>query len=102
VDQALRILKKKLQRKGLFLEMKRRRSFEKPSERGVREKGEAIRRAKKAARKEAQREGLIAMPKTRASMVGARATHTTPTSHCQIPGLAAAFATYQMQGNNNA
>jgi small subunit ribosomal protein S21 len=56
-------LKKKLQREGVFREMKRRRSFEKPSERRVREKGEAIRRAKKAARKQAQREGLIAAPK---------------------------------------
>jgi small subunit ribosomal protein S21 len=59
VDQALRVLKKKLQREGVFREMKRRRSYEKPSERRAREKGEAIRRAKKAARKQAQREGLI-------------------------------------------
>lgn len=65
VDQALRILKKKLQREGLFREMKRRRAYEKPSERRVREKGEAIRRAKKAARKQAQREGLIAMPQNK-------------------------------------
>lgn len=63
VDQALRVLKKKLQREGVFREMKRRRSFEKPSERRVREKAEAIRRAKKAARKQAQREGLLPMPK---------------------------------------
>jgi len=62
VDQALRVLKKKLQREGVFREMKRRRSFEKPSERRVREKAESIRRAKKAARKQAQREGLIPMP----------------------------------------
>lgn len=62
VDQALRILKKKLQREGLFREMKRRRSYEKPSERRVREQGEAVRRMKKAARKQAQREGLIPMP----------------------------------------
>ena len=63
VEQALKVLKKKLQREGLFREMKRRRSFEKPSEKRVREKGEAIRRARKAARKKAQREGLIAAPK---------------------------------------
>ena len=63
VDQALKVLKKKLQREGLFREMKRRRSFEKPSEKRVREKGEAIRRARKAACKKAQREGLIAAPK---------------------------------------
>jgi small subunit ribosomal protein S21 len=63
VEQALKVLKKKLQREGLFREMKRRRSFEKPSERRVREKADAIRRARKAARKKAQREGLIAAPK---------------------------------------
>ena len=70
VDQALRVLKKKLQREGLFREMKRRRAFEKPSERRVREKGEAIRRAKKAARKKAQREGTIPMPKKRLEVPG--------------------------------
>ena len=63
VDQALRFLKKKMQREGLFREMKARRSYEKPSERRVREKAEAVRRAKKAARKKAQREGLLPMPK---------------------------------------
>ena len=63
VDQALRVLKKKLQREGVFREMKQRREFEKPSERRAREQGEAVRRAKKAARKQAQREGLIAAPK---------------------------------------
>ena len=60
VEQALRILKKKLQREGLFREMRRRKAYEKPSERKAREKVEAIRRVKKAARKLAQREGLIA------------------------------------------
>ena len=60
VEQALRILKKKLQREGLFREIKRRRAYEKPSERRAREKGEAIRRGRKAARKLAQREGLVA------------------------------------------
>ena len=59
VDQALRILKKKMQREGVFREMKQRRSLEKPSERKTREKSEAIRRARKLARKKAQREGLI-------------------------------------------
>jgi small subunit ribosomal protein S21 len=59
VDQALRVLKKKMQREGIFREMKQRRSYEKPSERKVREKAEAIRRARKLARKKAQREGLI-------------------------------------------
>lgn len=63
IDQALRALKRKLQREGVFREMKQRRSYEKPSERRNREKAEAIRRARKLARKKAQREGLI--PDTR-------------------------------------
>ena len=62
MDQALKVLKKKLQREGVFREMKLRRSYEKPSERRAREKGEAVRRARKLARKRAQREGLIARP----------------------------------------
>jgi len=65
VDQALRVLKKKLQREGVFREMKRRKAYEKPSERKTRETAEAVRRARKAARKQAQREGLIPMPKRR-------------------------------------
>jgi len=56
VDQALRALKKKMQREGIFREMKMRRSFEKPSEKKAREKAEAIRRARKLARKKALRE----------------------------------------------
>jgi small subunit ribosomal protein S21 len=63
VDQALRVLKKKMQREGVFREMKRRRFYEKPSERANREQAEAIRRARKLARKKAQREGLIAAPR---------------------------------------
>lgn len=63
VDQALRVLKKKMQREGVFREMKARRAYEKPSERRTREKAEAIRRARKAARKQAQREGLLPAPK---------------------------------------
>ena len=65
VDQALRVLKKKMQREGVFREMRRRKAYEKPSERRTREKTEAIRRARKAARKQAQREGLIPAPKRR-------------------------------------
>ena len=57
VDQALRALKKKMQREGIFREMKLRNSYEKPSEKRAREKAEAIRRARKLARKKAQREG---------------------------------------------
>ena len=60
VDQALRALKKKMQREGIFREMKLRNYYEKPSEKRAREKAEAIRRARKLARKKAQREGLIA------------------------------------------
>jgi small subunit ribosomal protein S21 len=63
VDQALRVLKKKMQRDGVFREMKRRRFYEKPSERLTREKSEAIRRIRKLARKKAIREGTIAAPK---------------------------------------
>ena len=62
VDQALRILKKKMQREGVFREMKRASFYEKPSERAAREKSEAVRRARKLARKQAIREGLIAAP----------------------------------------
>jgi len=58
VDQALRALKKKMQREGIFREMKMRRAYEKPSERRAREAAEAIRRARKLARKRAAREGL--------------------------------------------
>jgi small subunit ribosomal protein S21 len=61
VDQALRALKKKMQREGLFREMKLRKHYEKPSERRVREKAEAVRRARKLARKKLQREGLLPM-----------------------------------------
>ncbi|EFO32828.1 ribosomal protein S21 [Roseibium sp. TrichSKD4] len=60
VEQAIRVLKKKLQREGVLREMKSRRNYEKPSEKRAREKAEAVRRARKAARKLAQREGLIA------------------------------------------
>lgn len=57
VDQALRALKKKMQREGIFREMKLRNFYEKPSEKRAREKAEAIRRARKLARKKLQREG---------------------------------------------
>ena len=64
VDQALKALKKKMQREGIFREMKLRGHYEKPSERKAREKAEAIRRARKLARKRLQREGLLpAKPK---------------------------------------
>lgn len=72
VEQALRILKKKLQRDGLFREIKRRKAYEKPSERKAREKGEAIRRGRKAARKLAQREGLVTGPRIKRPTFGRR------------------------------
>jgi small subunit ribosomal protein S21 len=59
VDQALKALKKKMQREGIFREMKLRNYYEKPSEKRAREKAEAIRRARKLARKRMQREGLV-------------------------------------------
>jgi small subunit ribosomal protein S21 len=63
VDQALKALKKKMQREGLFREMKLHDHYEKPSEKRAREKAEAIRRARKLARKKLQREGLLPTPK---------------------------------------
>ena len=72
VDQALKALKKKMQREGIFREMKLRGHYEKPSEKKAREKAEAVRRARKLARKRAQREGLIPMkPKLMAGGPGA-------------------------------
>ena len=59
VDQALKALKKKMQREGIFREMKLRSHYEKPSEKRARERAEAVRRARKLARKRAQREGLL-------------------------------------------
>ena len=64
VDQALKALKKKMQREGTFREMKRHVHYEKPSEKRARQKAEAVRRARKLARKRAQREGgIVAAPK---------------------------------------
>lgn len=63
VDQALRVLKKKMQREGLFREFRARTAYEKPSEKRIREEAEAVRRHRKLARKKLQREGLLPMPK---------------------------------------
>ena len=57
VDQALRVLKKKMQREGMFREMKNRRAYEKPSERKSREMAESTRRVRKLMRKRLEREG---------------------------------------------
>jgi small subunit ribosomal protein S21 len=59
VDQALRALKKKLQREGVYREMKLRRFYEKPSEKKAREQAAAVRRARKLDRKRAERDGLV-------------------------------------------
>lgn len=66
VDAALRVLKKKMQREGILREIKLRKHYEKPSERRVREKAQAIRRSRKLERKKLQREGLLPM-KSKAS-----------------------------------
>jgi small subunit ribosomal protein S21 len=81
VDQALKVLKKRMQREGLFREMKRRRFYEKPSERAARERSEAIRRVRKLKRKQAQREGLLPMPKKKVPARGSAGRHsrTPPT-----------------------
>ena len=59
IEQALRALKKKLQREGVCREMKLKQHFEKPSVKKAREKAEAVRRARKLARKKMIREGLL-------------------------------------------
>jgi small subunit ribosomal protein S21 len=63
VEQALRVLKKKMQREGVFREMKRRRFYEKPSEQTARQKSDAVRRFPKAARKKAIFDGAIPAPR---------------------------------------
>jgi len=81
VDQALRFLKKKMQREGLFREIRAHEAYEKPSERRVREQAEAVRRAKKLARKKAQREGLLPMPKPKPRPPG----HPNPFASASAP-----------------
>ncbi len=58
LDRAMKVLKKKLQREGVFREMKLRRHFEKPSERRVREQAESKRRMRKLQRKRNDRTGF--------------------------------------------
>ena len=57
VDQALRVLQKKMQRVGMFRDMKNRRAYENPSERRAREMAESTRRVRKLMRKRLEREG---------------------------------------------
>jgi small subunit ribosomal protein S21 len=80
IDQALRALKKKMQREGMFREMKRRRFYEKPSDRATRERAESERRRRKRARKQAVLDGLIAAPPPKKRFgLGAR-TVSSPSS----------------------
>ena len=60
VDQALKVLKKKMQREGIFREMRLRGHYEKPSEKKTREKAEAIRRARKLSAQENAARGSAA------------------------------------------
>lgn len=56
VEQALRVLKKKMQREGIFREMKLRRDYEKPCAKRKREKSESTRRWRKLQRKKGDRD----------------------------------------------
>jgi small subunit ribosomal protein S21 len=78
IDQALKALKRKMQREGVFREMKRLTFYEKPSEKRTRERAEGIRRSRKAARKLAQREGLLPMPKRKRLLGGKGRPPRTP------------------------
>jgi small subunit ribosomal protein S21 len=86
VDQALRVLKKKMQREGVFREMRRRRFYEKPSDKAAREKTESIRRRHKLARKQAIRDGLIAAPRKPAIKGDGRAGSRANTTILNPPG----------------
>jgi small subunit ribosomal protein S21 len=85
VDQALRVLKKKMQREGILRELKQRKHYEKPSEKRAREAAEAIRRARKQARKNAIREGLIAAPKPKPRFAGPGAPGAKPRGPAPTP-----------------
>jgi small subunit ribosomal protein S21 len=103
VEQALRALKKKLQREGVFREMKRAAFYEKPSEKAAREKSEAIRRARKLARKQAIREGLIAAPvKKPNDRRPTRALPSVAPASPKLPQLSAAFANSRQLGPRTA
>jgi small subunit ribosomal protein S21 len=84
VDQALRVLKKKLQREGVLREMKQRRAYEKPSEKRTREAAEAVRRSRKQARKKAQYEGLLPMPKRKPPRAPRPASAPAPTTTTKL------------------
>ena len=78
-----------MQREGIFRELKKRKAFEKPSERKARERGEAVRRARKLARKQMQREGLLPKPKPRFGAGAPRrpgGSPFAPSAPAAIPG----------------
>ena len=56
VTKAFRVLKKKLQKDGLFRELRLRKFYEKPSEKRARKKKEGIRRVAKEQRLKLKRE----------------------------------------------
>jgi len=64
IDQALRVLKKRMQREGVFRELKAKRAYEKPSEKRIRKLAEAVRRRRKLERKQALREAGV-LPRRR-------------------------------------
>ena len=70
VDQAMRVLKKKMMREGIFRQVKAKTFFSKPSEMRARELTEAIRRSRKLARKKAERDGLLPKPKPKIKLLG--------------------------------
>ena len=57
VDHALRILKKKMQREGVYKDMKIHRHYEKPSEKKARKRVESLRRSRKLNRRKLEKEG---------------------------------------------
>jgi len=59
LEKAMRVLKRKLIREGVFKELKSRRFYEKPSEKKAREQAAAVRRARKLERKRLERDGLV-------------------------------------------
>lgn len=65
IDQALKVLKKKMQREGIFRQMRLGEHYEKPSEKRARERGEAVRRHRKLQRKRLQREGALPASRSR-------------------------------------
>ena len=57
VEQALRVLKKKLQKEGLLRELKQKQYFEKPSAKRARKKAEGIKRYQRNERKKIEQRG---------------------------------------------